>query len=172
MAKLPDHLHDAYEWTDAADELIELASLRGEALDTYVGESVASHSDAGGDPQWGESSVDESGLRELAEWLRAHEVTVVEQIEFHLDRLTARHGPVHSLTVTDDDDELPPCAVAIRDDHATAICIADRLLELLAALPDDAPLGVEDAEPGSVWATIIVSEDERAEGGAGPRRSE
>lgn len=91
-----------------------------------------------------------------------------ELIQDQLDRLTDRHGPVHSLTVTDDDDDLPPGAVVIRDDHASAICNADRLLGLLATLPDDAPLGVENAEAGSVWHAIGMAAPEPVSGAFRP----
>ncbi len=60
---LPEHLYAAFAWTEAAGELEELASLSGEALDTYCRESVANCEDG---------DVTESDLRELAEGLRNH----------------------------------------------------------------------------------------------------
>lgn len=78
-----------------------------------------------------------------------------ELIQYHLDRLTRHHGPVHSIVVTDE--ILPIGCVMVADDHAAEICNANQLLELLRALPDDAPLGVADAEGDSVWGAIFRS---------------
>jgi hypothetical protein len=69
--KLPDNLQTAYDWTDAAGELDHLRSLTGGALATYCRESAANHAatvQEGG--AWQNTSVSESDLRELAEWLR------------------------------------------------------------------------------------------------------
>ena len=62
--KLPADLHAAHEWTAAAGELDELASLSGAALDAYCRESAANWAaDPSGD------RVTESDVRSLAEWL-------------------------------------------------------------------------------------------------------
>lgn len=55
-----------------------------------------------------------------------------ELIQYHLDRLTRHHGPVHSIVVTDE--ILPIGCVMVADDHATEICNANQLLELLRVL--------------------------------------
>lgn len=60
---LPEHLHDAHSWTEAAGELEQLASLQGDALDTYARESAANAREHN-------EGVSESDLRELNGWLR------------------------------------------------------------------------------------------------------
>lgn len=62
---LPEHLHAAYDWTNAAGELEELALLSGDALDAYVRESVANWRDGATN----DGDVTESALRELRDWL-------------------------------------------------------------------------------------------------------
>lgn len=72
--RLPQHLHAAYDWTDAAGELDELATLEGEALDSYCRESAANAEDHG------ESDVSELELDSLAAWLRDEHMLSIEAI--------------------------------------------------------------------------------------------
>ena len=64
--KLPEELHDAYEWTRAAGELDELRDLSGEALDAYCKESEENCRENG------DGSVTASDLDSLHAWLIAH----------------------------------------------------------------------------------------------------
>lgn len=59
---LPERLHEAYNWTDAAGELITLKNLRGTALDDYIAGSA-------GNASAHESSVTEANLLALHLWL-------------------------------------------------------------------------------------------------------
>ncbi len=59
---LPQHLHAAFDHTDAAGELTEFASLRGKALEQYIRESVANS----------DRAVREEDLRELHAWMQAN----------------------------------------------------------------------------------------------------
>lgn len=61
--KLPERLHDAYDWTKAGGELDEFRSLRGEALDAYCRESAANAAENG-------YALGEADLYALALWLQ------------------------------------------------------------------------------------------------------
>jgi hypothetical protein len=63
--RVPEALHDAYNWTDAAGELTELRGLTGEELEAYCRESEANAR------EHGDTSVNADDLYELAGWLRA-----------------------------------------------------------------------------------------------------
>jgi hypothetical protein len=68
--KLPSHLFDAYDWTESAGELEELAGLVGAELDRYVAESERNAQENA--REFGVPClVTASDLRELAEWLAA-----------------------------------------------------------------------------------------------------
>lgn len=60
---LPEHLHPAFNWTDAFGELDELRLLTGDRLTNYCRESAATASK-------NDEDVSEADLLELAEWLR------------------------------------------------------------------------------------------------------
>lgn len=62
---LPAHLHDAYDWTDAAGELEQLRSLarKRRALERYCRESARNCRDNG------DGTVTELALEELSAWL-------------------------------------------------------------------------------------------------------
>lgn len=64
---LPADLHAAYEWTDAAGELDQLASLDGDALAEYA---TASEANARANDV---RDVSASDLADLAIWLRSRE---------------------------------------------------------------------------------------------------
>jgi hypothetical protein len=63
--KLPERLFVAYEWTDAAGELDELASLTGEELTRYARESELNFEQ---DPSGAPVTADD--IEALGEWLR------------------------------------------------------------------------------------------------------
>ena len=65
---LSTELHAAYKWTEAAGELDELASLKGDVLVAYAAQSEvnAIENDV--------TDVHASDLVELAAWLRARAV--------------------------------------------------------------------------------------------------
>jgi len=67
--ELPEDLHSAYEWTDAAGELDDLRdlALTGARLDTYCRTSARNWRDNHGT---GDAEVTEADLHRLAEWLR------------------------------------------------------------------------------------------------------
>jgi hypothetical protein len=71
--KLPSHLFDAYDWTESAGELEELAGLTGTELDRYVAESERNAQENAREfREFGVPClVTASDLRELAEWLAA-----------------------------------------------------------------------------------------------------
>lgn len=60
-----------------------------------------------------------------------------------------------------DSDDLPIGQVRVGDDWASSVCDAGRLLAAIRRLPNDAPLGTEDAETGSIWAAIRSAETKR-----------
>jgi hypothetical protein len=61
---LPESLHEAYGWTEAAGELEQLAALTGDALAAYAAESAANNASNG------DSTVTADDIEALAEWLR------------------------------------------------------------------------------------------------------
>lgn len=61
--RLPEHLHDAYEWTEAAGELDELRDLSGADLAAYCDEAEANCRENG------DSSVTADDLHALHAWL-------------------------------------------------------------------------------------------------------
>jgi hypothetical protein len=63
--KLPEHLFDAYDWTNAAGELEELRTLAGDALQAYCAASSANATDNGTEP------VTAYELEQLHDWLVA-----------------------------------------------------------------------------------------------------
>lgn len=61
--RLPEHLRDAYAWTNAAGELPDLLEAAGAELDRYVADSVANARDCG------DRSVTADDLHALRDWL-------------------------------------------------------------------------------------------------------
>lgn len=69
--QLPEHLHAAYNWVEAAGEINELAGLCGADRARYCREAAANF-EAGWEEGagWDEHAVTEADLVELAAWLR------------------------------------------------------------------------------------------------------
>ncbi len=64
--RLPEHLHEAYDWTAAAGELEDLAKLSGRNLEVYCHESEQNAQEHGYD-------IPSESIEQLAEWLRANQ---------------------------------------------------------------------------------------------------
>lgn len=83
-------------------------------------------------------------------------------IRAELDRLNPPGEPVSALVVLPPWADDPGYAVRIGDDQESVLCNAEQVLERLRALPDGAPLGTEDPDPGTVWHALNASETEPA----------
>ena len=70
---LPEDLHAAYEWTDAAGEVNELRSLEGPALTRYCRESARNWRDNDGTG----AEVTADDLSRLADWLRPRVIVTI-----------------------------------------------------------------------------------------------
>lgn len=148
---LPDHLHAACAWTDAAGELDELRDLDGDALATYCRESAENYRDEHAD-----GSVTEEALEELHEWLNQGRITV------YIDQDPASIGS--DATQSDLDTYADNLAAHLRERFRRPVTVSQVLGgERAGRKCDDDAVDeyVRDLLSGDGWLALLTSTEAR-----------